>query len=120
MMSYMNDLSRMIFMKVRSLTIVLSGLDDFNSLNQIYLRQFLGLIKNSRTRPRPWMLKMIERLHVGLAVSRISTLVLKAEDDQMASGGLIEVFTISTSILNIEDDEPSSIRWSSDLSCCFF
>ena len=37
----------------------------------------------------------------------------------MASSGLDEVFKISTSILNVEDDEPGSIFWSSGLSCCF-
>ena len=47
---------------------------------------------------------MIKRLCVGLTVTRISIFVLSVEDDQMASGGLDEVFKILTSILNVEED----------------
>ena len=51
---------------------------------------------------------MIARLHVGLTVFRILTLVLNVEDDQMASSGLDEVFRILTSILNVEGDQMAS------------
>ena len=94
----------MISMKVRLLTSVLSGLDDFNALKAIYLGQFLGLMENSKTRPWPWTSKMIERLRAGLTVFRILTLVLNVDDDQLASSGLHEVFRILTSVLNIERD----------------
>ena len=80
----------MISMKVRSLTSVLSRLDDFNALKLIYLGQFLGLVENFK----------------------ISTSVLYVEGDQIASSGLDEFFRILTLVLNVEGDQPGSMCWS--------
>ena len=46
-------------------------------------------------------------------VFKILTSILNIDDDQIASSGLDDVFRISALILNIEDNDPSSNR----LSC---
>ena len=84
MMFYMSDLSRMNSMKIRPLTSILSGHDNLKT-------------DLSRT--------ILSRLNEKFI---ILTLILNAENDQMASSRLDEVFRILTLILNDEDDEPGS------------
>ena len=82
MMSFMNDLSWMSFMKFRPLTIVLSGLDDFKIFKSIYLEWFWVGLESSKFRPLFW--ETISWLRVGSTVFSFLTLILNIEDDQTA------------------------------------
>ena len=120
-------------MKVRSLTSVLSRLDDFNALKLIYLGQFLGLVENFKISTSVLYVEGDQIASSGLdKFFRILTLVLKVEnyqmaffwiltlildvkDDQATSSRLKEVFRILTMNLNVEDDElapPVRLVWS--------
>ena len=70
MMSCTSDLSRMNSFKVKSLTSILSRLDDFNAFKSIYLEQFwVSSMQNSEFRPWFWTSRMIKWLQVGLTKS---------------------------------------------------